>query len=687
MKQLLTMTTDTFAATGTDANPLLTPSALPYGLPDFAAIRDEHFLPAFRAGMAAHRAELEAIATDRRPVTFENTVLAFEQSGRPLRWVSMVFYNLVAADGTDTRHRIDEEISPELSAHQDAIYLDERLYRRLAGVDLEALSGEDHRLAAETLRAFRLRGADLEATAKQRLAAINERLAVLSAQYGRRMVEGNTAAAVWFSSAAELAGLSEQDLASAAAAARSAGHDAGYLLTLSMFTSQPWLETLEDPDSRRRVHEAAWQRGSTEGEHFTLGLAVEQAALRAEKAGLLGHSSWADYALQDRTAPDLAAVRELLGRIIPAATANARREKAEVEAAAGHPVEPWDWPFYAARIEREKYRVDASRLRSYFELDRVLADGVLAAATALYGITFRERPDLPGYRPDVRVWEVLDEEGAGLGLFVGDFFTRPTKSGGAWMNSFREASTLFGERPVVTNTLNIPAPAEGEPALLTVDQVNTLFHEFGHALHGLLSTARYASLSGTSVPRDFVEFPSQVNEMWMYWPDVVSAYARHVETGEEIDPEVLAAIEASSLWGEGFRTTEYLGATMVDLAWHSLAPGTVVEDPLTFERQALVAAGLDPALVPPRYRTGYFKHIFAGGYAAGYYSYIWSEVLDADTVEWFRAQGGLTRENGEHFRAELLSRGNARDPLESYRAFRGRDADPEHLLRRRGLLG
>ncbi|MDI3331141.1 MAG: M3 family metallopeptidase [Micrococcus sp.] len=687
MKQLLTMTTHTAAATGTDANPLLTPSALPYGLPDFRAIRDEHFLPAFRAGMAAHRTELEALATDPAPATFENTVLAFERSGRPLRWVSMVFSHLVAADGTDARHRIDEEISPELAAHEDAIHLDERLYRRLAAVDVDALAGEDHRLAEETLRAFRLRGADLDAAAKQRLAAINERLAVLSAQYGRRMVAGNTAAAVWFSSATELAGLSAQDLASAAEAARAAGHDAGYLLTLSMFTSQPWLETLEDRDARRRVHEAAWQRGSTAGEHLTLDLAVEQAALRAEKAGLLGCSSWAEYALQDRTAPDLAAVRELLGRIIPAAAANARREKADVESAAGHQVEPWDWPFYAARIERETYRVDASGLRAYLELDRVLAEGVFAAATALYGITFRERPELVGYRPDVRVWEVLDADGGGLGLFVGDFFTRPTKSGGAWMNSFREASTLFGERPVVTNTLNIPAPAEGEPALLTVDEVRTLFHEFGHALHGLLSTARYASLSGTSVPRDFVEFPSQVNEMWMYWPEVVTAYARHVDTGEAIDPGVLAAIEASSLWGEGFRTTEYLGATMLDLAWHSLAPGTVVEDPLAFEREALVSAGLDPSLVPPRYRTGYFKHIFAGGYAAGYYSYIWSEVLDADTVEWFRSQGGLTRQNGERFRAELLSRGNTRDPMESYRAFRGGDADPEHLLRRRGLLG
>ncbi|MGO1885239.1 MAG: M3 family metallopeptidase [Citricoccus sp.] len=677
-------------------NPLLTPSTLPYGLPDFPAISDEHFLPAFRAGMAEHRTELKAIATDPADATFENTFRAFERSGALLRWVQMVFSNLVAADGTDARQAIDEEVRPELAAHADSIYLDGALYQRLAGVDVTAdprLDAEDRRLAEETLKTFRLLGADLDPDSQRRLAVLNERLAVLTAQYGRRMVAENTNSAVWFATAGELAGLSEQDLASAAAAAHAAGHPGGYLLTLSMFTSQPWLAVLEDRDSRRRVHEAAWRRGSTKGEHYTLDLAAEQASLRAEKAGLLGYTSWAEYALVDRTAPDLAAVRELLDRVVPAATANARRERDTVESLAGHPIEPWDWPFYAARVEREQYHVDATALRSYFELDRVLQDGVFAAAGALYGLSFRERPDLNGYAPGVRIWEVLVEQGAeasgsaGLGLFVGDFFTRPTKSGGAWMNSFREASADLSERPVVSNNLNIPQPADGEPALLTVDQVNTLFHEFGHALHGLLSSARYASLSGTAVPRDFVEFPSQVNEMWMYWPQIVTRYARHVESGEVIDQELLEAIEASSLWGEGHRTTEYLGAALLDLAWHSLAPGSTVSDPLAFEAEHLMAAGLDPELVPPRYRSSYFKHIFAGGYAAGYYSYLWSEMLDADTVEWFRANGGMTRQNGERFRAELLSRGNTRDPMESYRAFRGQDADPEHLLRRRGLLG
>lgn len=674
-------------------NPLLTPSTLPYGLPDFTTIQDEHFLPAFRAGMAQHREELRAIAANPAPATFENTFRALERSGETLRRVQMVFSNLLPADGTELRQAIDEEISPELAAHHDAIYLDEGLYGRLAGFPLDAhqVETEDRRLAEETLKSFRMLGADLNAESKERLAALNERLAVLSSQYSRRMVAENTASAVWFATTDQVAGLSEQDLASAAAAAVEAGHDGGYLLTLSMFTSQPWLAVLEHRESRQRVHEAAWHRGTAPGENYTLDLAVEQARLRAEKAGLLGYSSWAEYALVERTAPSLAAVRELLDRVIPAATANARRERETVEAMAGHQIEPWDWPYYAARVEREQYRVDSAVLRSYFELDRVLEDGVFAAAGALYGLSFRERDDLQGYAAGVRIWEVFSEAGpsgppAGLGLFVGDFFTRPTKSGGAWMNSFREASTFLDERPVVSNNLNIPQPAEGEPALLTVDQVNTLFHEFGHALHGLLSTARYATLSGTAVPRDFVEFPSQVNEMWMYWPQIVTGYARHVQNGEVIDPELLAAIEASALWGEGHRTTEYLGAALLDLAWHALPPGETVEDPLAFEAEHLVAAGLDPELVPPRYRSSYFKHIFAGGYAAGYYSYLWSEVLDADTVQWFHEHGGLSRENGERFRSELLARGNTRDPLESYRAFRGQDADPEHLLRRRGLL-
>ena len=682
MKQLLTMTvTDPTLAD----NPLLTPSDLPYGLPDFAAIRDEHFAPAFRHAVSLHRQELEAIATDTAQPTFENTVLALERSGQLRRWVEMVFYTLVPADGTPARQQILEELEPERSAHEDAMYLDERLYARLSAVDRSALSGEDARLAEVVLQEFVLRGAALGAEAKTRLEQINERLAVLGAQYNRRMVAENAARAVLITDPAQLAGLSESDRAAAADAASEAGHDDGHLLTLSMFTSQPWLEQLEDRATRQRVYQAAWVRGSEPGENYVLEIAAEQAALRAEKAGLLGYRTWADYALQDRTAPDLAAVQGLLGRLVPAATANARRERSRLEQVAGHEIEPWDWPFYSAQVEREDYAVDASALRPYFELDRTLTQGVFAAATALYGITFRERTDLAGYHPDVRVWEVFDADGTGLGLFLGDFYTRPTKSGGAWMNPIRERSTELDERPVVVNNLNIPHPPAGEPTLLTMDQVTTLFHEFGHALHGLLAEARYATLSGTSVPRDFVEFPSQVNEMWIQWPEIVAAYARHVDTGEQLDPAALEALKSAALWGEGFSTTEYLGAAVLDLAWHALRPGETVEDPLAFEAERLTAAGLDPQLVAPRYRSGYFKHIFSGGYAAGYYSYIWSEVMDADTVQWFQENGGLTRENGDRFRAELLARGNTRDPMESYRAFRGRDPQPEPLLERRGL--
>ncbi|QCU77900.1 M3 family peptidase [Citricoccus sp. SGAir0253] len=669
------------------ANPLLAPSTLPYGLPDFRAIRDEHYLPAFRAAMASHRRELEAIAAGTGPATFEDTVEALERAGQDLRRVAMAFGVVRPADGTEARLAILEQVEPELAAHWDAVHLDGRLYRRLAAVDVSALAGEERRLAEQVLRDFRLRGADLAPAAQERLAALNERLAVLSARYERRLVAGTAAAAVYVRDAVELAGLPEQDVAAAAAAARAAGHDGGHLLALSLFTSQPWLEVLEDRGTRRRVFEAAWSRGRGPGEHGTLELAAELAALRAEKAGLLGFSSWAEYALQDRSAPDLDAVRRLLESVIPPAVANARRERAELEELAGHPVEPWDWPYYAARAARERRRVDVAALRPYLELDRVLTEGVFAAAGAMYGLSFRERPDLPGYHPDVRTWEVLAEDGAGIGLYVGDFHARPTKSGGAWMDSFRVASSLLGERPVVTTALNVPRPPAGRPALLTPDEVTTLFHEFGHALHGLLSTARYASLSGTAVPRDVVEFPSQVNEAWKDWPSVVERYARHVETGEPLPAAVRTALEGAAREGEGFRTTEYLGATMLDLAWHSLSPGETVADPEAFEAERLLAAGLDPALVPPRYRTGYFRHVFAGGYAAGYYSYLWAEVLDADAVEWFRAHGGPTRENGEHFRAEFLGRGNTRDPMESYRAFRGADPDPAHLLRRRGLAG
>ncbi|MCU1564383.1 MAG: hypothetical protein JWN05_2762, partial [Arthrobacter sp.] len=426
--------------------------------------------------------------------------------------------------------------------------------------------------------------------------------------------------------------------------------------------------------------------GSGGGSLDVLELVKDMVRLRAEKASLLGFANYAELTVDRQTAPDFEAVRAMMNRLAPAAARNADAEAEALADIAGHPLEAWDWAYYSARVKRERYAVDEQALRPYFELDRVLKDGVFFAATSLYGITFHERPELAGYHPDVRVWEVRNPDGTELGLFLGDYYTRESKRGGAWMNSLVEQSELLNTRPVVINNLNISKPPAGEPTLLTLDELRTTFHEFGHALHGLFSSVTYPRFSGTSVPRDFVEYPSQVNEMWIMWPEVLANYARHHATGEALAQEVADKLNAAQLWGEGFATTEYLGAALLDLAWHVLDGSEVPEDALEFEAKALAAAGVAHRLIPPRYRTGYFQHIFAGaGYAAGYYSYIWSEVLDAETVEWFKENGGLTRANGDFFRAELLSRGNSRDPLESFRAFRGRDAGLEPLLKRRGL--
>ena len=674
---------------------LLSPSPLPLELPDFAAVGDAELAAGLRHGMAEHRAEVEALLSSEKAPTFANTVRALELSGQLLRRVAPVFFTLVGSDGTDARQALAEELSPELAAHEDAVLLDPRLAARVAAVDDADLTGEDARLLADLRTRLELAGAHLAPAQRDELRRINGELAAAKAAYTRRLVADTAARAVLVTDRERLAGLGRDAVAAAAAAAAEAGHGEGdaeagpWLLTLSLFTSQPWLADLEDAGLRREVFEASVARGA-EGEHETLSTAMRIVRLRLQKARLLGAASWAEHALKDRAAPSVAAVEELLGALVGPAMANARADAAVV-APDGGDVAPWDWPFLSARHAREAFAVDAGALRPFFPLDRVLTEGVFAAATALYGLAFAERPELAGhlYRPGIRVWEVTDEAGVVIGLFVGDFFARATKSGGAWMHTVRDRSEALGERPVVFCTMNVPAPAAGRPALLTLDETTTLFHEFGHVLHGLLAEGEYASLTGTSVPRDVVEFPSQVNEVWLREPSLLAAYARHVETGEALPEGTLERLEAADLWGEGYRTVEYLGATLVDWAWHTVTEETVAEataDPAAFERHALERAGIDPDLVPPRYGTGYFKHIFGNDYAAGYYSYIWAEVLDADAVEWFREHGGMTRENGRRFAEELLSRGNTRDLLESYRAFCGRDAELEPLLRRRGLL-
>ncbi|SDP40986.1 peptidyl-dipeptidase Dcp [Arthrobacter sp. ok909] len=667
-------------------NPLLSPSTLPYGLPPFAQIQDAHYAEAVEAGLAEHLAEIQAIVSDPAAPSFENTALAMERSGRLLERAAASFFTLVSAHASDAIRDLETRLSPLFSAHQDAVYLNRKLYERFAALDTTALDSESARLVDEYLKEFRASGIQLDDAGQERLKAVNAELARLGTEFGQRVKEGMKSAALLLDDAADLTGLPDDDIASAAEAARTAGHEGKFLLTLIQPSNQPAMAALSNRDVRRRLYEASIGRGSDGGSFDVLDLVKDMVRLRAEKASLLGFANFAELTVDRQTAPDFQAVQDMMSRLAPAAVRNADAEAEALAEAAGHPLEAWDWAYYSAEVKRERYAVDEQALRPYFELDRVLNDGVFFAANALYGITFHERADLAGYHPDVRVWEVKNSDGTDLGLFLGDYYTRDTKRGGAWMNSLVEQSGLLNTRPVVINNLNISKPPAGEPTLLTLDELRTTFHEFGHALHGLFSAVTYPRFSGTNVPRDFVEYPSQVNEMWIMWPEVLANYARHHATGEPLPQDTVDKLNAAQLWGEGFGTTEYLGAAMLDLAWHVLDGSDIPEDAVEFEAKALAAAGIAHSLIPPRYRTGYFQHIFAGGwYAAGYYSYIWSEVLDADTVEWFKEHGGLSRDNGNFFRAELLSRGNSRDPLESFRAFRGRDADLEPLLKRRGL--
>jgi len=645
-----------------------------------------HYAEAVRAGLAEHLTELQAIVDNPEAATFENTALEMEKAGRLLERAAASFFTLVSADATDAIRDLETELTPLLASHQDDVYLNRGLFDRFSSIDASGLDAEGARLVEDYLKEFRQSGIQLDGPDQERLKSVNAELSRLGTDFGQRVKEAMKAAGLLLEDEALLAGMAAEDIAGAAEAARAAGHDGKFLLTLIQPTNQPALAVLENREVRRRLFQASIGRGSDGGSLDVLGLVRSMAALRAEKARLLGFANYAEVVVDRQTAPDFGAVQSMLNRLAPAAVRNADAEAAALTEVAGHPLEAWDWAFYSAKVRREKYAVDEQALRPYFELERVLKDGVFHAATTLFGITFHERSDLAGYHPDVRVWEVRNEDGSGLGLFLGDYYTRETKRGGAWMNSLVEQSGLLGTRPVVINNLNISKPPAGEPTLLTLDELRTTFHEFGHALHGLFSNVTYPRFSGTAVPRDFVEYPSQVNEMWILWPEVLANYARHHATGEPLPQGVVDSLNESRLWGEGFATTEYLGAALLDLAWHVLDGSEIPEDVLAFEEKSLAIAGVAHALIPPRYRTGYFQHIFAGaGYAAGYYSYIWSEVLDAETVDWFTENGGLSRTNGERFRHELLSRGNSRDPLESFRALRGRDARLEPLLKRRGL--
>ena len=674
--------------TETPQNPFLSPSTLPFELPPFAEVREEHYLPAFELGMARQLAEVAAITTDGEQPTFENTVEALERSGSLLARVEAVFFNQASSDSTPGVREIDAAISPRLAAHHDAIHLDPALFARIdalyaqgegLGLDPESLYLLD-RYHARFVRA----GARLGAAEQARLRELNGELAAASTTFEQNVFADTRAAALVLDSAEELAGLSADAVAAAAENGRALGHADKYVISLKSYSNQSELASLDDPAVRRRLLAASLGRGTgANGE-----LAVRIAVLRAERAALLGFGSHAAYVVADRTAGTTAAVEDLLGRLVGPALANARLEADALAAEAGvDRIEAADWKYCSEKVRRARFDVDASVMRPYLELESVLRNGVFHAAGKVYGVTFAERPDLVAYHPDARVFEVTDSDGSPLGLFIGDYHARESKRGGAWMNELVKQSHLLGKLPVVVNNLNIAKPPAGEPVLLSWDEVRTLFHEFGHALHGLFSDVRYPTLAGTEVPWDFVEYPSQVNEMWQEWPEVLANFARHHATGEPMPAELVTRMKEAQNFGEGFRTVEYLAAALLDWEWHTLPAGAEPGDAQQFEDAALERYGLKLDEIPPRYRTGYFAHIFASEYAAGYYGYIWSEVLDADTVEWFKENGKTIRESGEIFRRALLSRGGSMDSMSAFAGFRGRAPEIAPLLTRRGLTG
>ena len=673
-------------------NPLLDTSDLPYGLPRFAEIGIDDYAPAITAAMAEQLDAVAAITTDGAAPTFTNTLIPLELSGVRLGRALRIFGNIASADSNEEIDELDAELSPKLAAHNDAIVLNGPLYLRLQAIDVEGedLDSESEYLLERYLTWFGLAGAGLNDADKEQLKALNGRIAELETKFKIALQADSNELAVEIDDPAELDGLTDGEISAAAAAADARGLSQKHLITLVLPTAHPYLSSLTDPAVRERLSSAQRTRGSRGNAHDTRKLLLETVRLRAKRARLLGFDTHAALVTADSTAKTPEAVRTMLTKLAQPAAINARLEQTHLEQSAGGPITAADWPFYAEQVRTANHDLDYAALRPYFEAERVLKDGVFYAAEKLFGLSFTERHDLAGYHPDVRTFEVKEEDGTPVGLYLLDLYARDSKRGGAWMNSLVDAAALTGSQTaVVVNNLNVPKPAAGEATLLTFVDANTLFHEFGHALHGLLGRATYPELSGTSVFRDFVEFPSQLNEMWMLWPETLANYAFHHETGEPIPTELIERLRAARTFNEGFLTSEYLAAALLDLAWHSLAPEDVPVDPeqvSTFEANALAEVGLDNPAVPSRYSSPYFAHIFAGGYSASYYAYIWAEVLDADTAAWFEANGGLTRENGELYRQHVIGFGGTREPLAAYVEWRGRPAPIEPLLVRRGLV-
>ena len=669
-------------------NVLFKPSPLQYMAPEFDKFGTKDYEAGFDAGIAQHTAQVQAIANNPEPATFENTLVEMEKSGELLNRVSAAFYNLSGLISDDEYQRISKKMAPELSAHSDDIYLNGALFKRVQTIydNKDALNAEDQRLVDFYYKQFVKAGAKLSDAEKAKMREINAQLAELSTAFSQNILKSFKEDVIVVTDKSKLAGLSEGEIAGLAAAAKKAGKD-GYMITLVNTTQQPILSSLENRELREQIFKASTNRAAkTNGP-----IIIEETNLRAQKAELLGFKDWASYVMTSRMAQTTDNVYGILDDLAPKGVEKAKAEAAAIQkvindSGESFELKPWDWAFYAEKVRAEKYDLDPALVKPYFEMNSVIHDGLFFAMNKLYGITFKERKDLPVYHEDVTAYEVFNADGSAIGLFYMDPYAREGKRGGAWMSAYVSQSGLKGTKPVIYNAQNIPKPAEGEPTLMTFDEVSTMFHEFGHAAHGLFSNVKYPSLAGTATARDFVEFPSQAHEDWMIEPTVLANYAKHYKTGEPIPQALLDKVLASQKFNQGFGTTEYLAAALLDMEWHSFGSDKKISDVQKFESDALKAHGIDYYPVPPRYKSNYFSHTFAGGYSAGYYAYLWTEVFAADAFAHMENNGGLTRENGDKFREEILSKGNSRDLMQSYIEFRGQKPTTDALLKRRGLV-
>ncbi|PST66645.1 M3 family metallopeptidase [Shewanella algae] len=686
--------TNLASAEATQSNPLFAKSTLQYQAPDFRLIKDEHFKPALEAGIAEHYQEVLAIANNPEKPTFANTIVALEKSGELLSRASSVFYNLTGSNSNPELRKIQGEMAPKMAAHSDNVNLNPELFARIDRLYSQrqqlGLSSEEVRLIEVYHQRFVLAGAKLTENEKAQIRALNEEQSKLVNEFQQRLMRMNKKIAVTVTDVAQLEGLSDSAIRNAAADAKAAGLDGQYLISITNTTRQPVLAQLKNRELRKQIWEASAYRG-LEGENETASLVARLAQLRAERAALLGFDNWASYRLSPQMAKTPEAVYEMFGSMVPAVVANTQKEAADIQAmidktGGKFQLKPWDWAFYAELVRQEKYDLDEASLKPYFEFNRVLEDGVFFTLNQLYGVTFKPRPDLPVYHPDVKAWEMFDADGSSMAIFYGDYFAREGKRGGAWMSSFVNQNLLKGEKPVVVNVMNIKKAPEGEATFVSYDEVTTMFHELGHGTHGMFSKVTYPSLSGTAVSRDFVEFPSTFEEDWAGHPQVLANYAKHYQTGEPLPKAMLDKLLKSRSFNQGFDTLEYMAAALVDMEWHSLDKSAPLQNVAEFEAKALEKHGLNIEAVPPRYKSTYFAHAFPGGYSASYYAYMWSEILAADAFAYVQTQGGLKRDIGMKYRKTIREVGNSVPPMEAYKNFRGQEPTTDALLKRRGLL-